>query len=510
MKSLVSHFSCRPHPHLYEINTMVWLNELSRNAQGRIRLTDVPDQEWDVLQEKGFDYIWLMGIWERSPYSQSIAQSDSLLTKAYDLALPDWKLSDVQGSPYAVRAYRPDPELATWEQLDSVLEKLHQRDMKLILDFVPNHTAVDHDWVHSHPEYYVQGNTTSLEQATDGFLQSDIGRKARYLAHGKDPYFPAWTDTAQLNYFQEATRTAMVEELKNIAQHCDGVRCDMAMLVLNDVFQNTWHDRLGTLKHPEKEFWTEAITAVPDFVWIAEVYWDLEWTLQQLGFVFTYDKRLYDRLCHASPWEVFLHLNADVSYQNHLVRFLENHDEPRSASIFDHTHFPAVAALTATLPGMRMYHQGQLEGKRIRLPIQLRRTQVETLDHERREVYDRLLHITNEDIFHDGQWRLLSIQSAGDSTFKNLIGYLWQSHSTYKIVVVNLASVESYGFLQIFDKAEIEDTDFSLYKYADQLTGQEYTAHFSDLVEQGLYVRLNPFGAHIFSTTTPYVHNVRK
>jgi len=467
-----------------------------------IRLGDVPDQEWDDLQSKGFDCVWLMGIWERSPYSRSIARSDSGLQKEYEQVLPGWTVNDVVGSPYAIHAYRPDPEIATWEQLDRVLEKLHQRGMQLILDFVPNHTAVDHEWVRLHPEYYIQGNATNFEKSEPDFFTTNFGNTTQYLAHGRDPYFPAWTDTAQLNYFNEATRAAMIEQLQTIAQHCDGVRCDMAMLVLNEVFPKTWREFLRTEGSPHIEFWTEAITAVPNFIWIAEVYWDLEWNLQQLGFHFTYDKRLYDRLCHSTPDQILVHLNADVNYQQHLVRFLENHDEPRSASTFGNSRLPAVATFITTLPGMRFYHQGQLEGKRSRLPVQLGRMKEELIDPETLELYDHLLRMTNEEIFHDGQWRLLAMHSAGDSSFINLIGYQWEFHAAQKIVVVNLGPIESQGFLYLFDRRETEDDLPSLFTYRDQLTGQEYASNYEDIVSRGLYIRLEPFGAHILSVST--------
>ncbi|WP_447971480.1 alpha-amylase family glycosyl hydrolase [Nitrospira sp. M1] len=496
------HPSCRPHPHLYEINTWVWLKALSRKENRLIRLGDVPDQEWDNLQGKGFDCIWLMGIWERSPHSQSIARRDPGLQKEYEKALPGWTVNDVVGSPYAIRAYRPDPELGTWDQLDYVLEKLHQRGMQLILDFVPNHTAVDHEWVRLHPEYYIQGTAKTLEASPDDFFTIRVNGRTLNLAHGKDPYFPAWTDTAQLNYFYEATRTALIEELKTIAQHCDGVRCDMAMLMLNEVFQKTWSDCLEIEGTPAIEFWTEAVTAVADFIWMAEVYWDREWDLQQLGFHFTYDKRLYDRLCHSSPGEIVAHLKADGSYQSHLVRFLENHDEPRSASTFGNIRLLAVSTLIATLPGMRLYHQGQLEGQRIRLPVQLARMKEELLDHETMEVYGHLLRMTNEEVFHEGQWRLLMIQSVGDSTFENLLGYEWVSRSAHKIVVVNLGSIRSQGFLHFLDNSETDNDLPSLFTYRDHLSGQTYISNYQDIVRQGLYISLEPFGAHIFSAST--------
>jgi glycosidase len=157
------------------------------------------------------------------------------------------------------------------------------------------------------------------------------------IAHGRDPYFAGWSDTAQINYAQPAGREAMAEKLRAIAAQCDGVRCDMAMLILPDIMQRVWGERLG--KNPVLlSFWKEIIDefsrAYPNFLFIAETYWDLEWKLQQEGFHFTYDKTLYDRLCKNDFAGVKSHLQADINFQNRSARFIENHDEPRAAEEF--------------------------------------------------------------------------------------------------------------------------------------------------------------------------------
>ena len=195
----------------------------------------------------------------------------------------------------------------------------------------------------------------------------------RIIACGRDPNFPPWRDVAQLNYFNPDTRLAMAGELRTIAAHCDGVRCDMAMLVLNDVFERTWRDVLrDRWTAPDDEFWPETIRGLPKLLFLAEVYWDLEWTLQQQGFHYTYDKRLLDRLRGSTADDVRGHLRAEPDYSERMARFLENHDEPRSAASLAH-RLPAAAAIFATLPGMRFYFDGQIEGRSIRTPVQLAR-----------------------------------------------------------------------------------------------------------------------------------------
>ena len=126
---------------------------------------------------------------------------------------------------------------------------------------------------------------------------------------------------------------------------------------------------------------------VPDLVLIAEAYWDTEWTIQQLGFDFVYDKRLYDRMKSGHPHDVYLHLTAGLDYQSKLLRFIENHDEPRSVTAFGRGKVKAVAVLFSTLPGMKLFFQGQGEGRQIHLPLQIRRSKPEAADPELRDFY---------------------------------------------------------------------------------------------------------------------------
>ena len=233
-------------------------------------------------------------------------------------------------------------------------ERLRQRGLRLMLDFVPNHAAPDHPWVTTHPEYYVRENGA--------------------IACGRDPYFPAWPDVRQLDYSNPAACEAMTGELLRIASQCDGVRCDMAMLVLSEVFGRTWGRRA-------QPFWAGAIARVrervPGFLFMAEVYWDLEWTMQREGFDYAYDKRLYDRLREGAAAPVRDHLRAGLDYQDRLARFLENHDEPRAAAVFDPPVHEAAAVIAYLTPGLRFFHDGQMEGRRVRLSPHLVRAPIE-------------------------------------------------------------------------------------------------------------------------------------
>ena len=223
----------------------------------------------------------------------------------------------------------------------------------------------------------MSGTEEQIAAQPQNYCRVDTSQGPRVLAFGRDPYFDGWPDTLQLNYGNPALQEAMLGELRRIARQCDGVRCDMAMLVLPEVFERTW----GISAPP---FWpraTEAVRAeIPGFLFLAEVYWDLEWTLQQQGFDYAYDKRLYDRLekGHARP--VREHLFAGLDFQDRLARFLENHDEPRAAATFTPEMHRAAAIVTFLTPGLRFFHQGQREGKRVRIPVHLGRGPVEAAD----------------------------------------------------------------------------------------------------------------------------------
>ena len=203
----------RSAPFIYEINTWPWLNGLSRTYGRPIQLANVPAEEWDEVASWGFDAIWLMGVWERSPAGRRIAREHPDLQAEYRKALPDLKPDDIVGSPYSIHRYKADPHLGGPEGLRSARAELARRNLALLLDFVPNHVAIDHPWTSEHPEYFVRDDNGDI-------------------ANGRDPYFPPWTDTAQINAYYPGARAALTDTLKEIASECDGVRCDMSMLLL--------------------------------------------------------------------------------------------------------------------------------------------------------------------------------------------------------------------------------------------------------------------------------------
>jgi Alpha amylase, catalytic domain len=482
------------HPAIYEINTWVWLDELRRKHGRIVTLASVPEAEWDALAAIGVDAVWLMGVWERSPAGIRIAMCNEGLMASFRQALPDLTEADIVGSPYCVRRYEVDPHLGGPAGLAAARERLADRGVGLILDFVPNHVAPDHPWVAEHPEYFIQGSSVDLASVPKSFTEAG----GRVFACGRDPFFPAWPDVLQLNAFGSGLRQAAAATILDIAGRCDGVRCDMAMLMLNSVFERTWGSRAGV--RPDADYWTAIIKTVkaqhPDFTFIAEAYWDLEWELQQQGFDFCYDKRLYDRLEKEGAESVWLHLLADMAYQEKLLRFIENHDEPRAASVFPPERLRAVAVAALTLPGAKLIHEGQREGCRVRLPVFLGRRPVEAPDESLSEFHLRLIRAVGDDVFKTGEWRLCECRGWPDNlSCRNLLAWCWRLGKDCRLVVVNLSGSPSQGLIRL-PGTDMRDKHLLL---ADIFSGTRYSRQGDEMAASGLFVDLPAWGYHLFA-----------
>ena len=483
------------HPTLYEINTWAWLYDLSQRYGRRITLGDVPPAAWDALATPGFDAVWLMGVWTRSAASARIARAHPDLQAGFRAALPDFSPADVIGSPYAVGDYTVDKRLGGPEGLAAARAALAARGLRLILDFVPNHVAVDHPWLAGHPDYFIQGTADDLRREPAAFFRA----KGRIFAHGRDPYFPPWTDTAQLNAFHPGLRRAAIDTLRAIADQGDGVRVDMAMLPVGRIFAGTWGARAG--EPPAGDYWPEVLGAVrqthPGLLLMAEVYWDMEWELLAQGFDCAYDKRLYDRLVEGSARTVGEHLRADLAYQWHMVRFTENHDERRAVEALGPGRDRAAAVLVAALPGATLLHEGQLAGHRVKLPVQLRRRPAEPDDAATLAFYRALLTEVRHSAYHQGAWRLREATPAWDlnATHRSLIAFTWQAGEERRLVVVNYSAASAQGRVRLPD-FRLEGRTWALH---DALDGADYQRSGDEMVYDGLYVDLPPWGAHVLS-----------
>ncbi len=478
-------------PVIYEINTWVWLHELKQKYHRSITLGSVPPEEWDAVASLEADAVWLMGVWERSPIGIRIARTLPALQTEYRKALPDYSLEDVVGSPYSVHRYVADEHLGGPQGLAEARGELARRGMRVILDFVPNHVAPDHPWVYEYPKYFIQGSGEDLVGVPNDFFVAG----GKIIACGRDPYFPSWTDTAQLNAFHPGLRHAVIETVSGVADQCDGIRCDMAMLLLSSIFERTWGGRAGP--RPDDEYWSEVIGAVrkahPDLLFVAEAYWDLEWELQQQGFDYCYDKRLYDRLIYDSAEKIRFHLMAEMSFQSKLVRFIENHDEPRAAAAFSPDKSRAAAVTIATVPGAKLFHQGQFEGRRIKLPVQLGRQPEEPVDEDLQAFYRGLVKVIRAPAFKEGEWNLCERSGWPDNpSYVNLVAWCWRKGEEKYLVVINLSHTRCQGLIHV----PWTDLKGRTSLLVGVMNGERFERDGGELLDQGLYVDLDAWKFH--------------
>jgi hypothetical protein len=483
-------------PTVYEINTAVWLDRLGRGRGKRLTLDEVPASEWDQLTALAVDAVWLMGVWERSPAGLRIALSNPAIDAANRAALPDLREDDVIGSPYCVRDYVVDQRFGGPEALAVARHELADRGLALILDYVPNHVAPDHPWVRERPECFLPGTEAELAQHPESFLAVD----GRVVANGRDPYFPPWPDVVQLNAYSSALRAVVTETLIILGGQCDGLRCDMAMLMTNEVFGRTWGERAGLA--PDEDYWPALIGQVkeahPELTFMAEAYWDMEWALQHQGFDLCYDKRLYDRLVHDSAESVRGHLQAARDYQEHLIRFVENHDEPRAAATFSPAQARAAAVVMSTLEGARLYHDGQLDGHRTHIPVFLKRGPDEPSDEDLQAFYQRLLCAVAESQLRDGEWQLCDCHGWPDNdTYRQLVSWCWSAPDSRELVVINLSDTAAQAQVHL-PWGDLRGPTWIL---TDRLSGHVFNRNGDELADAGLYVGLDPWACHFLAFT---------
>lgn len=486
-----------PHPVVHEIYTWVWLTDLEHSLGRAVTLASVPDEVWDEVARPGIDAVWLMGVWTRSEAGAEIARRNPAMRADAQGALPDLIDDEVVGSAYCIADYHVDPRLGGDEGLRVARAALAARGARLVLDLVPNHLAPDHPWVRTHPERFVRGTAQDLADDPASFIELD----GEVFACGRDPYFPAWPEVVQLDTSNADLRAAMAELVASLATRCDALRCDMAMLALDDVFTRTWGARAtgGSAPDDGRGYWPPIIEAAkaanPDLAFWAEAYWDLEPVLVEQGFDACYDKRLYDRLVlGGSPAEVRAHLGADAGYQRHMVRFVENHDEPRAASLLgDQAHLADLTAVL-TLPGVALLHEGEADGRRVHVPVTLARRPVEPLDPSLRAGVDALLDAVATGV-RSGAWSLAEVHGWPDNpSAERLLAWTWTSDTSRHLVVVNHTDERADGLVQL----PWDDLAGATATFTDLLTGEAFAHDGTTIAADGVYVARDQHSAHLF------------
>jgi hypothetical protein len=192
------------------------------------------------------------------------------------------------------------------------------------------------------------------------------------------------------------------------------------------------------------------------------------------------------------------HLLAGLDYQDKLARFLENHDEPRAASEFSWPQHKAAAIITFLAPGLHFFHQGQLEGERVRTPTHLCRAPAEPANPDIGAFYTRLLQVLKKtDAFRNGAWSQIDPLPAwpGNQTSSDFVAYAWAGEDARRhVVVVNYAANQGQCRLPL-PFPELRGRQVRL---TDVFGSEVYDRAGGELADPGLYIDHSPWHFNVF------------
>jgi len=395
-------------------NSFVWLDQLSKKYQRSItHLDQIPDEELEILQQRGITGLWLIGLWERSLASQRMKQM---------MGNPD-----AVASAYSLLDYQIAGELGGWEALKNLGWRAWQHGIRLSADMVPNHMGIDSRWVVEHPDWFLSlpyspypnytfnGTDLSSDNRVGIFLEDRYYNKtdaavvfkrldhwtgsARYIYHGNDGTSMPWNDTAQLDFSKSEVREAVIQTILHVARNFPIIRFDAAMTLAKKHIQRLWFPEPGSggaipsrseygLTRTQfdaaipNEFWREVVdrvaAEVPDTLLLAEAFWMMEgYFVRTLGMHRVYNSAFMHMLRDEDNANYRLvmknTLEFDPQVLKRYVNFMNNPDEKTAAEQFGTMDkYFGVCTLLVTLPGLPMLGHGQIEGYREKYGMEYR------------------------------------------------------------------------------------------------------------------------------------------
>ncbi len=385
-------------------NSYVWLDQLSMKYQRAInQLNQIPDEELDLLNQRGITGLWLIGLWERSLASKKMKQM---------MGNPD-----AVASAYSLMDYQIAADLGGWEALQDLRWRAWQRGIRLSADMVPNHMGIDSKWVVEQPDWFLSlpyspypnysfnGADLSNDSRVGIQIEDHYYDKTdaavvfkrldrwtgdtRYIYHGNDGTSMPWNDTAQLDFSKAEVREAVIQTILHVARNFPIIRFDAAMTLAKKHIQRLWFPEPGQggaipsrsehgLTRAQfdaaipNEFWREVVdrvaAEVPDTLLLAEAFWLMEgYFVRTLGMHRVYNSAFMHMLRdedNAKYRQVMKNtLEFDPQVLKRYVNFMNNPDEKTAAEQFGTTDkYFGVCTLMLTLPGLPMLGHGQIEG----------------------------------------------------------------------------------------------------------------------------------------------------
>jgi glycosidase len=540
-------------------NSYVWLEQLSRKYGRWIKTLDqIPDEELDILRERGFTGLWLIGLWERSRASQRIKQR---------MGDPD-----AVASAYSLYSYDIAGDLGGWSALENLRWRAWQRGIRLSADMVPNHMGIDSQWVMEHPDWFLSlphspypsysfhSENLSDDPRVGIYLEDHYYDKTdaavvfqrrdhetgdvRYIYHGNDGTSFPWNDTAQLDYLKAEVREAVIQTILHVARNFPVIRFDAAMTLAKKHIQRLWFPEPGAggaipsrSEHgmtraefdeaiPE-EFWREVVDRVaievPDTLLLAEAFWLLEgYFVRTLGMHRVYNSAFMHMLRDEDNAKYRMAIKNTLEFDPQIlkryVNFMSNPDEKTAIEQFGNgDKYFGVATVLSTLPGLPMFGHGQVEGYREKYGMEFRKPKWDETPEEGLvaghawKIFP-LLH--RRSLFADvEQFFLYDLFTAQGGVDENVFAYsnihgdergLVLYHNRYADTSGWIKSSAAYldkntGDLRQKSLAEALGLPFEGYVILkDYVTHLEYIRSCEDLWQKGMYVELHAYQHHVF------------
>jgi glycosidase len=540
-------------------NTYVWLEQLSRKYGRWIKnLSDIPDEELDILAQRGFTGLWLIGLWERSRASQRIKQR-----------MGD---HDAVASAYSLYSYDIAEDLGGWGALENLRGRAWQRGIRLSADMVPNHMGIDSKWLIEHPDWfltlpyspypnyqfqsedlcddervgvYIEDHYYNHTDAAVVFKRVDHwSGDTRFIYHGNDGTSMPWNDTAQLDYSKPEVREAVIQTILHVARNFPIIRFDAAMTLAKKHIQRLWFPEPGAggaipsrsehgmslsefeAKVPE-EFWREVVdrvaAEVPDTLLLAEAFWMMEgYFVRTLGMHRVYNSAFMHMLRdedNAKYRQVIKNtIEFDPQILKRYVNFMNNPDEKTAIEQFGNgDKYFGVCTLLATLPGLPMFGHGQIEGYHEKYGMEFRTPKWdEQIDeglvggHEWK-IFP-LLH--RRRLFAESEHFLLyDFYTPEGYVNEDVLAYSNRHQDERGLIIYHNKFAETSGWIKTsaayLDKgsgdlrqrslAEGLDLPFEGFViFKDYVTQTEYIRSCEELWAKGLYVQLSAYQHHAF------------
>lgn len=544
-------------------STLVWLYQLSKKYQRDIRtLSDIPDEELDRLARWGFNGLWLIGVWERSPASETIKR----ITGNPEAA----------ASAYSLYDYIVAGELGGEEALWSLKQRAMARGIRLASDMVPNHMGIYSRWVIEHPQWFLQlpyppypnyqytGTDLSHDprvcvQIEDGYwdrrdaavtfrrLDKWTG-EARFMYHGNDGTSTPWNDTAQLNFMLPEVREAVIQTILHVARQFSIIRFDAAMTLAKRHFQRLWFPQPGeggaipsraehSLTRAEfekllpKEFWREVVdrvaAEVPDTLLLAEAFWLMEgYFVRTLGMHRVYNSAFMNMLKMEDNQNYRLTMKNVLEFSpevlKRFVNFMNNPDERTAVEQFGKADkYFGVAMMMVTLPGLPMFGHGQIEGWTEKYGMEYRRSYWEEpedaemiANHEKlifplmkkRWLYSGVEHFALYDFVTPQGWVDENVFAYSNRCGSERAVILYHNAYQNSSGAIHTSSPLNFGSSELpsmvrkslVDSLGLDPRPGHFYLFRDQPTGLEYVRSGADIAEHGLFAELRGYQWHAF------------